>query len=71
MLSTNNPTRKLLRYLERLFSGGFMILDLNVWLGFKFLVFLQGQGWQGTTTAQDQHGGLLMHNLIMDEKLGP
>ena len=25
---------------ERLFSGGFMILDENTWLGFKFLIFL-------------------------------
>ena len=26
--------------LERLFLGGFLILDINVWLGFKYLIFL-------------------------------
>ena len=30
---------------ERLFLGGFMILDMNVWLGFKFLIFLVLNFW--------------------------
>ena len=32
---------------------------------------LHNQGWQGNTTAQDQHGGLLVHDLTLDEKLRP
>ena len=42
MLSTLNEHKniELQNFIDRLFLGGFMILDMNVWLGFKFLIFL-------------------------------
>ena len=30
---------------EKLFLGGFLILEINVWLGFKFLIFKFSKFW--------------------------